>query len=84
MNHIIITAALATADALEQRAALIRAEVAAVQGKHNATLSTAIQNAITKAKATKPTRAKRNLSPEARERIAAAQQKRWAAWRSGK
>ncbi len=29
-------------------------------------------------------RRKRNLSPEARERIAAAQKKRWAAYRKGK
>jgi len=77
MNHIIITAALATADALEQRAATIRAEVAAIQGKHNATLSTAIQSAIAKHKP----KAKRNLSPEARKRIADAQKKRWAEFR---
>lgn len=81
MNQLIIQAALATADNLEQRAKAIRAEVAAVQGKSNATLKTAIDSAIEKRK---PRGGKRNISPEARERISAAQQKRWAAWRQGK
>jgi hypothetical protein len=90
MNHIIITAALATADSLEQRAAMIRAEVAAVTGKANATLSTAMQAAIEKMKSkpkTKPadkTRTQRNLSPEARKRIADAQKKRWEKFRKSK
>jgi len=80
MNQLIIQAALATAESLEQRAKAIRAEVASVQGKSNATLKTAIERAIEK----RPARKKRDLSPEARERISAAQQKRWASWRQGK
>ena len=80
MNQLIIQAALTHADNLEQRAKAIRAEVASVQGKSNATLKTAIERAIEK----RPARKKRDLSPEARERISAAQQKRWASFRKEK
>jgi hypothetical protein len=78
MNQLIIQAALATADNLEQRAKAIRAEVATITGKHNATLKTAIDSAIDKRK---PASKKRDLSPEARQRIADAQKKRWAKFR---
>ena len=81
MNHIIITAALATADALEQRAANIRAEVAKV-AKPVFTADTI--NDIVKNIKKDRAKVKRDLSPEARKRIADAQKKRWAKFRSGK
>jgi hypothetical protein len=95
MNQLIIQAALTHADNLEKLAAGIRAEVSAVAGKTSSAVMSAIEKALDKqksklnpaassTKATKPARQKRNLSPEARARIVAAQQKRWAAWRQGK
>ena len=77
MNQIITAAASAWAEHMEKQASEIRHALAISQ--------------FEKAAAAKPapkmptvTRGKRILSPEARQRIAAAQQKRWAEFRKGK
>jgi hypothetical protein len=53
-------------------------------GKPAPAASTAAAAAAPKKRGPKPKRAKRVLSPEARKRIADAQKKRWAAFRSKK